>query len=242
MRWGAPPAHRGRAFVEGSTQGLTPVVEDFSAFLAAKPAALSVHFVAAAVAFGSGVCVFATPKGTRRHRMVGRVFVAAILVAALTGFLIYEIFGRISPFHLLSVFTLVTVIGGVRAIRKATPREKQDRAGGAVSAHINRMSWCFAALIIAAVVEALRLLPPEDQPAELFGVSGQDLIARVAIAMSVIAWVGITSYTLWIRFRKAAWLSRRAKRPPLQPEPLDVSSAPAGTSGSTRGALSSRMG
>lgn len=179
------------------------MLDNFVAFLATKPTALSVHFVATAVAFGCGLFLYAAAKGTPRHRTIGRVFVAAILVAALTGFFIYEIFGHVSPFHLLSVFTLITVLGGVRAIRKATPQERAERAGGAMSAHINRMSWCFAALIIAALVEALRLLPAPHQPAVLFGLSGDDLTIASATALSLAFWLGITGYTLRVRFRRA---------------------------------------
>ena len=59
-------------------------------------------------------------KGTRPHRLVGKIWVFAMVVAALSSFFIHEIrvIGNFSPIHLLSIVTLIWLVLGVQAARK----------------------------------------------------------------------------------------------------------------------------
>jgi uncharacterized membrane protein len=52
---------------------------------------------------------FAAPKGTLPHRTVGWIWVALMLVVAVSSFWIHQIrlLGPFSPIHFLSIFTLV---------------------------------------------------------------------------------------------------------------------------------------
>lgn len=158
----------------------------FAEFLADKPLWLSLHLLAGVIAFGVGTAILALPKGGRRHRILGRVFMGAILVTAVSGFFIFEIYGGLSPFHALSAFTMITVYGGFRAIRRSTAAQRRLRRGPAIAAHFSRMSWCLAALIIAAVAEMLRLVPGIPGEAAIFGLTGRPLIlALIATTIAV---------------------------------------------------------
>jgi len=69
------------------------------------------HAAAALAAFASGALQFLLPKGTRRHRVLGAVWVALMLGVAGSSLFIHELrlWGRWSPIHLLSLYTLAMV-------------------------------------------------------------------------------------------------------------------------------------
>lgn len=69
------------------------------------------HAFAAFTALVLGGAQLALPKGTPRHRVAGYVWVALMLVIAVSSFWIRQIhlFGPFSPIHLLSILVLVTV-------------------------------------------------------------------------------------------------------------------------------------
>ena len=71
--------------------------------------AIPVHALAAMTAFAIGLVQFAAPKGTLPHRTLGWIWVALMILVALSSFWIHQIrlVGPWSPIHLLSIFTLV---------------------------------------------------------------------------------------------------------------------------------------
>lgn len=87
--------------------------------LLASPA-IQTHAVAAMIAAVTGLFTLFAPKGTAGHRLLGRVFVLAMGVTALSSFLIHEIrsFGPFSMIHLLSIFVLFSLVQAIRAIRR----------------------------------------------------------------------------------------------------------------------------
>ncbi len=78
-------------------------------------AAIPVHAMAAMAAFVLGVVQFAAPKGTLPHRTIGWIWVLLMLAVAGSSFWIHQIklWGRWSPIHLLSIFTLTMLPLGV---------------------------------------------------------------------------------------------------------------------------------
>ncbi len=70
--------------------------------------AIPLHAFAAMAAFALGLVQFAAPKGTLPHRTVGWIWIALMLVVAISSFWIHQIrlLGPWSPIHLLSIFTL----------------------------------------------------------------------------------------------------------------------------------------
>ncbi|MCA3698567.1 MAG: hypothetical protein IOB84_02095 [Brevundimonas sp.] len=79
-----------------------------------------VHSLACLIALATGAYVFATPKGTRRHRQVGQVFVASQVILNLTALGIYQLGIFFFP-HVLAIVTLVLIAAGwgsARLIRR----------------------------------------------------------------------------------------------------------------------------
>jgi uncharacterized membrane protein len=76
---------------------------------------MPLHAFAAMAAFVLGVVQLAAPKGTLPHRALGWIWVALMMVVALSSFWIHQIrlVGPWSPIHLLSIFVLVVVPLGV---------------------------------------------------------------------------------------------------------------------------------
>ena len=83
------------------------------------PWIIQVHIVVALAAIALGAIQFARPKGTAPHRLLGRVWVAAMAVLAFSGFFIHEIrlWGAYSPIHLLSAATLALLVLAVWTAR-----------------------------------------------------------------------------------------------------------------------------
>lgn len=79
--------------------------------LLSAPAAIQLHALAALSAFVLGILQFVAPKGTLPHRAVGFVWLALMLVVALSSFWIHEIrlWGPWSPIHLISIYVLIMI-------------------------------------------------------------------------------------------------------------------------------------
>ena len=79
---------------------------------------VTLHLVLALVALLLGLVMLLREKGTRSHRALGRVWVGAMLVVAITSFWIRDINdGGMSAIHLLSLWTLVALAVAPWAIR-----------------------------------------------------------------------------------------------------------------------------
>ncbi len=81
---------------------------------------IQLHAFAAMAAFVLGAVQLAAPKGTRRHRAMGWLWVLLLATIAVSSFWIYRLrmFGPFSPIHLLSIFTLVMLPLAVLAARR----------------------------------------------------------------------------------------------------------------------------
>ena len=79
------------------------------------PLAIQLHAFAALAAFALGLVQFARVKGTGQHRALGFAWVALMLIVAVSSFWIQDmrVWGRWSPIHLLSIFSLVMLPLGV---------------------------------------------------------------------------------------------------------------------------------
>ena len=87
------------------------------------------HAFAALSAIGIGGVQFALPKGTTLHRATGYLWVALISGVAISSFFIHDLrhFGPFSAIHLLSVFTLYSVVTAISAARaRKIGKHKRD--------------------------------------------------------------------------------------------------------------------
>jgi uncharacterized membrane protein len=110
--------------------------------LNAEPA-IQLHAFTAMAAFALGAVQLSAPKGTLPHRTAGWIWVALMVIVAVSSFFIHDlrVWDAWSPIHLLSVFTLAMLPLAVMHAR----RHRVDR-------HRRAMIAIFVgALVIAGV-------------------------------------------------------------------------------------------
>ena len=124
------------------------------------PFVIQLHAFAAMGAFGLGLLQFAAPKGTLPHRTLGWIWVALMLVIAISSFWIYgkgaRLVGPFGPIHLLSIVVLTLLPIGLLFAHRHN-----------ASGHARTMVSLFiGALIIAG---GFTLLPGRIMHAVAFG-------------------------------------------------------------------------
>ena len=97
------------------------------------------HLIAAVPSMILGGVVLARPKGTIVHKLMGRVWIALMLVTAVGSFGIKSQ-GQFSWIHILSVVTIVSIVTGLIAIRN-----------GRRELHLRCMRGAYIGLMIAFV-------------------------------------------------------------------------------------------
>ena len=98
-------------------------------FTAGFTAAIWIHLAAALAALALGAAMFLRPKGTFTHRVLGRSWVALMLVTAISTWWI-RTSGSFSWIHGLSVFVLFALAGAVYfAITGRIPAHRKTMTG-----------------------------------------------------------------------------------------------------------------
>lgn len=110
-----------------------------------------VHIVSALVALGLGVFVVASRKGTPIHRLVGLLYVLAMVLLNLSALSLYEMTGHFGPFHAGAIFSLVCVLVGTSA--------PILRSGNWLNRHYRWMGWSYFGLLAAGFAEAVVRVP-----------------------------------------------------------------------------------
>ena len=84
-------------------------------FLLSQTFPIPVHAMVAMAAIIIGGLQLSLKKGTSLHKFMGRVWVGLMLIVSFTSFFIHElnIWGKYSPIHLLSIWTIIAVVLGV---------------------------------------------------------------------------------------------------------------------------------
>jgi len=90
-----------------------------STLLGAEPP-IPLHVICAIAALSIGAIQISMRKGTFVHVFLGRVWVALMMVVAMSSFFIYElkVWGNYSPIHLLSAWTVISLAAGIYFARK----------------------------------------------------------------------------------------------------------------------------
>ena len=122
------------------------------------------HIVFALTAVPVGVYIFLTKKGTARHKLAGRFWVALLIIVSLSAIPIQTINpGQYSLIHLLIPYTISSLIYSIWSIRKF----KKTRLYKYRYAHMYSMIGVYVgALLIAG---AFTLLPGRFLHRVLFG-------------------------------------------------------------------------
>ena len=167
-----------------------------------------VHAVAAVLAFALGMAVLWRRKGGRWHKMLGKVWVLLMLVVALSSFGIHEIraWGPFSPIHLLSVYTIGSLIFAVYAIRS-----------GFVKQHRSAMVQLYVSGLVVA--GAFTFLPHRLLPKFLGSGDIASAMPFLWIALPAAVWLA-HRYDVMRRLRTAypkIFVSQSRKRPVSKP-------------------------
>jgi uncharacterized membrane protein len=118
--------------------------------LRAHPLGL-IHVASGVAALVLGAAVILSRKGTPRHRWIGRGYLLALLALNGTSLAIYEVFGRLGPFHWLAMVSLATLAGGYLAALRKAP--------GWMPRHAYFMCGSYVGLAAASVVEVASRVP-----------------------------------------------------------------------------------
>lgn len=106
----------------------------------------TIHAALGLVAVTLGLVVVAMRKGTATHRRLGLLYTFAMVLLNATALMIYDLFGRFGPFHVLALVSLGTLTAGVVPVWLRRPR-------GWLDLHARFMSWSYAGLIAAFFAE-----------------------------------------------------------------------------------------
>ncbi len=140
--------------------------------LAASPA-VQIHVAAAVLSMIGAIVLLTGRKGTPRHKMIGKLWVGAMAITAISSFSIQEIrvIGKFSLIHLLSILALVGLVQIVYFARKRRIREHEKVVHSLV----------FGALGIAGT---LTFLPGRTMNAVFF--DGDSVVGFVSVALGVV--------------------------------------------------------
>lgn len=160
---------------------------------------IQIHAFAAIAAFGLGGWVlFRKKKGDAHHRTLGKLWVALMVIVAVSSLFIWtiRIWGPFSPIHLISIATLV---GLYRAVQFARQRN--------IKAHMNLMKGLYVGALVVAGI--FTFLPGRTMSRVVFGPDGADPI-EFAILLVVVALCGLVGLALANRRKLNRWRRRLA--------------------------------
>ncbi|MCX7929036.1 MAG: hypothetical protein N2558_05155, partial [Patescibacteria group bacterium] len=112
-----------------------------------------IHFIASLFALLFGTVILILPKGTAKHKTIGRLYGLAILVVLVTAFMIYRLFGTWGIFHWTAVISSLTLFAGLFPMLTKRPTDNY------ISLHYSFMYWSVMGVYGAFVSETLVRLP-----------------------------------------------------------------------------------
>lgn len=116
---------------------------------------LYLHLATAATCVPLGAFILWGPKGTPRHKMLGRIWLSLMLITAIASVFVRTLTGGFSPIHIFSVLTFISVPLAIWRIRK-----------GDVAGHRRTLIGLYIGLIAAG---AFAMLPGRFIWYTLFG-------------------------------------------------------------------------
>ena len=109
----------------------------------------AVHTAFAFIAIAAGAVVLMMQKGTRWHRTWGHVYVTALAASVVIAFLLYNLTGRVGPFHVAALVGGGTLAAGLFSVLARRPKKQW------IEAHAIWMSWSYIGLMAAFAAESL---------------------------------------------------------------------------------------
>jgi len=107
----------------------------------------AIHVGAAIIAIVVGALMFASPKGTRRHRRLGYLYVAAMVNVNLAAWTV-DSGGVVGTFHVLTIVSLATLFAAYAVIVTGRRSDRRSEAHGIL------MAWSYAGAVSAGLGQA----------------------------------------------------------------------------------------
>lgn len=150
------------------------------------PFAIQIHVAAVVPAALLGAYLLLKPKGTPRHRLLGKIWLSLMVVTALSSFFIHQInmFYGFSPTHLLSIFVLFGCWGAIANARNHN-----------IKAHKRTVRSLYFGGIVGA--GAFTFLPGRIMNTVAFG--GDEIAPLVVVAGIAIVFLWLASKEIWRR-------------------------------------------
>jgi uncharacterized membrane protein len=111
------------------------------------------HAALGIAALGFGALVLLRAKGTKSHRLWGRVYVLSMVALNATALMIYDLYGRFGPFHVAALISLTTIAAGFVPVFARRPRV------GWTQMHGTFMGWSYVGLFAAFQSEIAVRIP-----------------------------------------------------------------------------------
>lgn len=123
-----------------------------------------------------GAWLLAAPKGTKRHRRLGRLWIGLMAATSLSTFFIHEIrlVGDFSPIHLISAYVLASCVLAVRAARRRN-----------IAAHRSHVAGMYLGGIVIA--GAFTFLPGRIMHDSLLAIGGSGGVSIALAALLAVA-------------------------------------------------------
>ena len=132
------------------------------------------HVASALVALSSGLFVVLWRKGKTLHRLIGLVYVFAMLLTNISALMMYHLTGHFGLFHVFALLSLLYTLAGL-----AMPLL---RSRNWLNAHVQWMAWSYLSLLAASLNElAIRLPLQVNTPSRIAAV-GEALGVLVLVA------------------------------------------------------------
>jgi uncharacterized membrane protein len=112
------------------------------------------HVLAALSALGAGAAVLLSTKGTHAHRMMGAVYVVALVLVNVAALSLHRE-STFGVFHSLAVASLVTIAVGI------SPLLVGKRSPPVLATHAYCMTWSYAGLVAAGCGQLTVAVGPE---------------------------------------------------------------------------------
>jgi len=112
-----------------------------------------IHLVTAVLAMLFGSLVLFMAKGTRKHKQVGYLYVVSMLIMLVTSFMLYRLFRGFGIFHIASIFSALTLFGGMYPVIARKPDTNW------IGHHFAFMYWSVVGLYAAFFSEVLTRVP-----------------------------------------------------------------------------------
>lgn len=107
----------------------------------------TIHIAVAITSLLLGAVVLLQKKGGKRHRTLGYLYSAALLLVNLSALSVYEESGGPGPFHILALISLATLGAGFVPAFLRKPKHAWS------SLHAYFMSWSYVGLVAAGLAQ-----------------------------------------------------------------------------------------